>query len=117
MIDPKSLRIGSRIYWKGKNEVVIEASDFAELEHDENYFDAGSPIPLTDEVLIRAGFAKNGNEFTYPDWFIALSFDCEESDWHCYELRDSFWITSIKYLHQLQNLFFSLCGTELEIKP
>ena len=72
-----------------------------------------TPIPLTEEILLKCGFEKDrfGNyslglfELLYND-IIGFRFSME-GQW-CYE--------EIKYLHQLQNLFYSLCGKELEIK-
>lgn len=126
MIDPKQLRIGSRIYWKGKNEVVIEASDFAELMYYEGYFDVADPIPLTDEVLIRAGFEKELKEvgsLRFAVWHHeipnqSIKFDLVRVFDGSYAMSNelNFWPSTIDCLHQLQNLFYCLTGTELEIK-
>ena len=66
-----------------------------------------NPIPLTEEWLLKAGFKKIGSLF-YHDSFFA----CELSSHN--ELRfedlDNLYI---KYVHQLQNLYFCFCGEEL----
>ena len=80
-----------------------------------------NPIPLTEEWLLKLGFKykkwddhfiiKNGNYFNsikkYDDgWY----YNTDESEATCY------YLTTIKYVHQLQNLYFALTSEELEIK-
>lgn len=62
------------------------------------------PIPLTPEILEKAGFEKMANTL----------------DWSCYnEKIDHFFFHSpdsrIQTVHQLQNLYFALTGEELNI--
>ena len=67
------------------------------------------PIPLTEEWLEKFGF-KVHNEKAY----LLQNYTVD--------LNGNFWIINhklsgnIKYAHQLQNLYFSLTGKELEIK-
>lgn len=70
-----------------------------------------SPIPLTEEWLVKLGFEKEPDHF-----FICWGkngvelIDYEDGDYefnHC--------STLIKSVHQLQNLYFVLTGEELEI--
>lgn len=68
-------------------------------------------IPLTPDLLERFGFENNNGTFRLQNkqngiWF-ALNYKFE------FELHTQ---VSIKYVHQLQNLFFALTGTELELK-
>jgi hypothetical protein len=86
-----------------------------------------SPIPLTEEWLLKFGF-KKGNSI-YPegysinilntDTYLRPSFEGgfywgfnlrNKSDCELYNAKP------IKYVHQLQNLYFALTGNELEIK-
>ena len=75
------------------------------------------PIPLTPEVLRGCGFIHeivnddNGldGDSIYKKGKIV--FMHTEHDW--YWDND---FPAIKYLHQLQNLFYSLVGEELEVK-
>lgn len=82
-------------------------------------FDEILPIPLTPELLQAAGFSKAG------DWDYELQRLClhdmlsgRDKDWEVYLKagNDAVYVTNIKYLHQLQNLYYSLTGTELELK-
>jgi hypothetical protein len=79
------------------------------------------PIPLTEEWLLKFGFS-NREAFSYKEWFIG--FNPITHDW----MFDICWLVghdypfyrnghfAIKYLHQLQNLYFALTGEELTIK-
>lgn len=78
------------------------------------------PIPITPEILIKCGFGhdeemhKFGNDFNPHSEWVSFSILA-----HLY----GYWVVigktnvgSIKYLHQLQNLYFALTGTELDVK-
>ena len=82
-----------------------------------------SPIPLTEEWLIKFGFEKdedNGvywinstvcigrNNITYDYWEVWC--DCSEG-FIC--LNNN----GFEHVHQLQNLYFALTNKELTIKP
>lgn len=80
------------------------------------------PILLTKEWLLRLGFNKvDGinyiicfNEFNYnmtdykKDYFILSIGSCSDFSW---EYTSIAW--DIKYVHQLQNIYFALVGEEL----
>lgn len=81
--------------------------------------DRVKPIPLTEEWLKKFGFKKLGdwfikkplssvNEYAYNPYikqFDVINGSGEEID-----------LVELKYVHQLQNLYFALTGEELEIK-
>ena len=126
MIDPKELRVGNLLHytneegWTHVVEVVTVGKYFFYAEGDEIYPPLKcitySPIPLTPEILGKCGFvdgiiklpfgkklcigsANNGTCIAYfGEQSETLSRYCE-------------------HVHQLQNLFFTLTGEELEIKP
>ena len=71
------------------------------------------PIPLTEEILLKCGFRKSKSGMYLFDKF---SFDL--SDFEFGVESDYYYLTiseNIKYLHQLQNLYFALTDIELEI--
>lgn len=76
------------------------------------------PIPLTEDWLIKFGFkpVKNGVEIKVIEEYVKINsfFNGKpltlEIDGRRAPLRN------IKYVHQLQNLYFALTGEELEIK-
>ena len=73
------------------------------------------PIPLTEEWLLKFGFDYDNETSTYSlltslrkcDLCIDILLSDGEYFWKYVEL---------KYVHQLQNLYFALTGNELEIK-
>lgn len=89
-----------------------------------------TPIPLTPEILETAGFHKNagiwaeyhlstcgsgGIEITFSnngEVFCAVG-SLLRCDYSCDRQIDA----EIKYLHQLQNLYFALTNTELTLTP
>lgn len=66
-------------------------------------------IPLTEEILLKCGFVKckMSNVFYLGDFEILLPTYFKYKDAH---------LIKIKYLHQLQNLYFALTGKELKIE-
>ena len=89
--------------------------------------DSIHPIPLTPEILEKCGFEKVENPKQYG-WYISvgnrelcwchadyisLEFKVGQLDDFCDTIKD----IDCKYLHQLQNLYFALCGEELNYTP
>ena len=79
-------------------------------------------IQLTEDWLLRFGFEKRGKtgcSFQYfigtnpitHDWLFDILWQ-DKQDYPFY--RNGF--HTIKYVHQLQNLYFALTGEELEFK-
>jgi hypothetical protein len=69
------------------------------------------PIPLTEEWLLKFGFHKYKGD----------NSDCFLNDFETSCNRELFfwkgtYIQNIKYVHQLQNLYFALTGEELTLK-
>lgn len=80
------------------------------------------PIPLTPVMLITSGFRER-----HPDLDTVLSWICphtnvilnsNKSDPSYFFLYPALWFPTshIKYVHQIQNLFLSLTGQELNIE-
>ena len=70
------------------------------------------PIPLTEEWLFKLNFINDRvlefyrNDITDSTIIIDYNFICLLGYSH----------VKLKYVHQLQNLFFALTGEELELK-
>lgn len=77
------------------------------------------PIPLTPEILEKAGFGRD-NDCTWAERYI-LNKEVEantiekEGDGYAFYASEWTFGKPFQHLHQLQNLFFALCGKELEI--
>lgn len=125
MIQANELRIGNWVNWKDepvrvwglKEGVYVEGSDLPREEEIE-------PIPLTPEILEKCGFEKR---FIFDDEYIFTdSFYIDENgrvfytEWEGSDNRgglENRYFTEVKHLHQLQNLYFVLIGTELTYTP
>lgn len=104
MIQANELRIGNWFEFEGKywRAVVITTNDAPE----EN------PILLTPEILEKAGFIKGDIDFDYICEYFQLYED--NNGWRV-GFDGNVINTSLKYLHQLQNLYHAVSGEELNI--
>lgn len=69
-----------------------------------------SPVELDEEILIKVGFEKLCNEFSYK----GTCFEKYKKEFF-YSAGEGLKLSKdIKYIHQLQNLYFALTGTELD---
>ena len=75
------------------------------------------PIPLTEEWLIKFGFEKlNVDIIRYEKSNLIVEWLFERWTGRLYDdFETSIQITEIKYVHQLQNLYFALTQKELEL--
>ena len=113
----QELRIGNFVYLSDKGK-VWEILDGHEIDEcDDNPF--SQPIPITEEWLSKFGFEKEPcphNETMY--YWIPNIFSLEKSIEHDSSIVFSHdWgEVEIKYVHELQNLYWVLFGEELTIK-
>lgn len=68
------------------------------------------PIPLTDEWLLKFGFKPHGGFYNLNAFDIEVIGDFE---YLSFSIIDSAYDFTLKYVHQLQNLYFALTGEEL----
>src|SRR5579864_5869204 len=71
-----------------------------------------SGIQLTEEWLLKFGFKCTSGEWYYPETEFGITFNEDHEPLHIWDA--SFTDAPIKYVHQLQNLYFALTGTELQ---
>lgn len=120
MIEAKELRVGNWVNYSGD---IIQIK----LINGHSDYDDYTPIPLTEEILIRAGLEQKrgyleisvGRDL-YPDYGFEITTDYNEEGDYTLQL----WVNGefrimkdIKYLHTLQNVWHSLTKKELTIKP
>lgn len=132
MIDAKELRLGNYLCINGvpqrilaftpnESETTIVGTAyfkivFAHYKHGdpyETYSDEEvEPVQLTSEWLLKFGFIKKYNyEYHFSKSPFSVILNPLKHDF----LFNNFVVsTEIKYLHQLQNLYFALTGTELK---
>jgi len=135
------LRLGNYVYHESstcKLETVLAFEDVEEY----------NPIPLTEEWLLKFGFAEQNDEkkerLKWPTVHTSISWvlrgNTPESDWFRvyqqihepdildvkYDIRGIklgeyrvyaclYFVKTIEYVHQLQNLYFAMTERELEI--
>lgn len=118
----QELRIGNWVYYKDY-EVQFSIDDYAEADNNDQFLALFvKPIPLTEERLEKFGFKhRNDNVWVMDireDREIRVFIEdpsvlVELVEW---DINNSSCISLafIKYVHQLQNLYFALTGEELE---
>jgi hypothetical protein len=80
------------------------------------------PIPLTEEILLKAGFKRYGKDGVVRKCILGDGSPGKHREYikftyiGCYYINYDNYNVVIYYVHQLQNLYFALTGEELEIK-
>jgi len=123
MIAANQLRIGNQLKRNGIVVTIDARSIFDIWDKSDEY----SPIPLTPEVLERYGFVKVedlGDMVYYQlpeiELGYGICFNHEDIEFYKYNKSGTYTLmyddSNCQYLHQLQNLIFSLTGTELTFR-
>lgn len=114
MIKANELRIGNWVFQENRH-VQLNEDDLEVLFAARNYEDY-NPIQLTPEILEKCGFKMDsGADFTHTDSGLKLFSGHHEFNYWGSTHNAKDFDTSIKYLHQLQNLYFALTGEELKV--
>ncbi|KFC19371.1 hypothetical protein [Chryseobacterium sp. FH1] len=110
------LRIGNNVLHNGKIKTINAIEKFAvnfEKEDPEltlNYSDEIEPILISEEWLLKFGFMR------LPWGLVKGSLLFKDQNHECkvltLEVGNGF-RTTVTYIHQLQNLYFTLAGEEL----
>jgi hypothetical protein len=115
----EELRIGNLVYeYKrskiSRKKIGVEICEIKSLNihHLETFPESKSfePIPLTDEWLIKFGFESDGIEWW--DGIICLGMFKDGIYYLPTENLNDKVGQEFKYVHQLQNLYFALTGTD-----
>lgn len=116
---PNELRIGNVTINPTDNKVsIISPEHISDIMLGYKNRDG---IPLTPELLEKCGFTKKKFN-TEWEWSIKSNecnfkkFDFNESILGGYYFWTLQKVVELKYVHQLQNLYYSLTGEELNIK-
>lgn len=104
-MEAKELRIGNYVYQDGEFIQGITCLSIYK-------FDMGNinlePIELTKDWLIKFGYTKEDSNF----WFIGhIVWEYDDGIFICNKNG-----ITLKYVHQLQNLYFALTGKELKLQ-
>ena len=130
-MEAKDLRIGNYLQFKKSLIDVYGLHEEKTYNHivEHNYFDNETediePIPLTEEWLLKFGFVEKGIYF--EKWKLRIEPFILTENIFCVRLitspifvvyiipYSSIEMSNIKYVHQLQNLYFALTNEELTI--
>jgi len=108
--DVKYKKTKKIIMFLGLENLTLDVEPF--LGYEEDFFDLDiakmQSIPLTEEWLLRLGYAKiSNNSFIISEhaiWICNNSFMCDKNG------------IVLRTVHQIQNLYFALTNEELIIK-
>jgi hypothetical protein len=120
MLDPKEIRTGNWVIKvTGKDSNTKSFFEYKAIALDEYYYTFAKvcfPITVTVSILGKCGF-----EHEQGNWFITMKTEGREVSLR-YQLQDKCWYLQQEkiplqplHLHQLQNLYYALCGEELKI--
>lgn len=116
-LNAHELRIGNLFQEQKTKEIIMVTELSIDKIGFSGLFEKGwqaEPIILTEEFLIKLGFVKKDEGYgilTSMKQAVLISFGN-----HNCAINGLSFNNPIKYVHQLQNLFFALIGEELELK-
>ena len=121
------LRIGNYLNYQGKI-IKVEGIHNRTIYHSDRQFDqvgvekyiTFEPIPLTEEWLFKFGFEKDKYDYFHHIKSKIIIGHTTTDEFFEYEYLTGFQnshteMCELKYVHQLQNLYYCLCGKELQI--
>jgi hypothetical protein len=79
-----------------------------------SWFDVDA-VTITEEWLIKFGFI-NDNGIEYPNYKLSY-YTCMWRDGKTNICNNHGYLKNLKYVHELQNLYFALTGAELKLIP
>ncbi len=122
----KELRVGNLFDYLGQTVIALnvlsgEKSDFGYFEDSVGFLrgysddDCPTAILLTEEWLIKLGFTRDGSYWSHPYINLLVVHTVENKE--VIMCPNTKYASIIKYVHQLQNLYFVLTGgQELKLK-
>ena len=121
MIQVNELRIGNLIYSSSGGvkyvvgtsyKTILHSSSLESYTYYEDYDSNCEPIPLTEEILLKCGAKKTDKEDSFGGFIIYYpngnGMRIKNNEWSNQHIT-----VKIEFLHQLQNLYWCLCGKEL----
>ena len=122
MIQTKELRIDNQIqYYTGEACQISEIKEnHIKTTINERYDHCSlyDGIPLTSKILEECGFKINYIEIGQSQYLTYLDKNgfCIQLEQNNENIVERYVIKHIKYVHQLQNLYYTLTGKELKIQ-
>mgnify|MGYP003675267880 FL=1 len=117
-MEAKELRLNNWVNFKFSDlnsNVIICHNDLRNFERNikiGEFNNIYKPIPLTEEFALMLG----ANNTFYNNYLDFEYFEIYESNGIWYVEKEGVILCELKYVHQLQNLYFALTNKELTIK-
>lgn len=116
MIHQKELRVGNFICLSRDKSVIKVIPQIISDVGDIIISGFYKPIPITEEWLEKLGFKNHGHYYTLDFRAGTIAYDGRLNLTLGFPPGGVSVIPEIKYVHQLQNLYFALAGKELHLK-
>lgn len=113
MIDARELRIGN--YVTHNHPIGMKLQAIITNGCDIDLYEELEPIPLTEEWLLKFGFEQIGSTIYINIGSIEIGTISNGKRFYI-QIRSENVTLPIKSVHELQNLFFCLCGKELVLQ-
>lgn len=121
-MNANELRIGNLIFSKETNEIqkitgiTEENVYFNSITFDYPCLEEIEPIELTPEFLLKLGFQKQKGIYrsfyqSNDKNYLSICFDNDR--YYFMDVNEDPSFSGFNYVHQIQNLYFALTGTEL----
>jgi hypothetical protein len=108
------LKVGNWVYSNHDDEPFkVRGFDIGALD-DGMDCESMQPIPLTPEILEKAGFVLSVFPEITEAFHDAFTLVLEDKGWDCIRILGK--SVFVNYVHELQNLYFALTGEELNIQ-
>jgi hypothetical protein len=121
MIQANELRIGNLLFDAVKIQIEVCALGKDVLmakDSGTSRYEVVRGIPLTKEWLLRCGFVNEKHGFWWINENFVLGFLTTDDNFqaeYCFAGIGKWTVLDLKFVHQLQNLYFALTGTELSL--
>ena len=131
-MEAKELRIGNlvninRAHGRGEKQIKVKEINLNYLSQLEMKCTYIEPIPITEEWLLNFGFNKNPDNWFQINYFTDCQISAEKMglfinlisnrccvlDTDCEDASCVMTAKRIYYVHELQNLYYTLTKTEL----
>ena len=120
---PANFRIGNFVETPDGIQPIIEISQHAVYTADfKSTWAEIKPIPLTEDWLKIFGFERKDNPNNTPSWIwikkgqVWFYQDWKGCDFYINSFINTYSQKEVKFIHELQNLYFALTGEELTLK-
>ena len=118
-MNAKNLRIGNyinvtRAHGRGEKQTSVKKVNLHYLSQLINKSKTITPISITENWLVDFGFV-NTNDEEYPNYNLG-HYTCMWRHSKTNFCSSHGFINDLKYVHELQNLYFAVCGRELSLK-